>query len=124
MVGSDEPQLQVQIVVPLLHTNKVENIVVLHAIHAVDLVLVLPGELVLEGAEHGKVSGEVEMNGGRQGGKKEECPGTWMGKIFTATYSLSSCAFHTQPKRPLAFTSMSCRGLCPRTGEGGDGPGS
>lgn len=49
---------------------------------------------------------------------------TWMGKIFTATYSFSSWAFHTQPKRPLAFTSISCSGLCPNTGDGGEGPGS
>lgn len=66
MVGSDEPQLQVQVVVPLLHTDEVEDVVVLHAIHTVDLVLVLPGEFVLEAAEHGKVSGEGEMDGGRQ----------------------------------------------------------
>lgn len=55
MVGGDEPQLQVQVVVPLLHADEVEDVVVLHAVHAVDLVLVLPGELVLEeGAERGK----------------------------------------------------------------------
>lgn len=47
-----------------------------------------------------------------------------MGKIFTATYSFSSWAFHTQPKRPLAFTSINCSGLCPKTGDGGEGPGS
>lgn len=70
MVGGDEPQLQVQVVVPLLHTDEVEDIVVLHAIHTVDLILVLPGELVLEGAEHGKVSGEVEIDGERQGAEK------------------------------------------------------
>lgn len=58
MVGSDEPQLQVQVVGPLLHTNEVKEVVMLHAIHTVDLVLVLPGEFVLEATEHGKVSGE------------------------------------------------------------------
>lgn len=55
MVGGDEPQLQVQVVVPLLHTDEVEDVVVLHAVHAVDLVLVLPGEFVLgEGTEREK----------------------------------------------------------------------
>lgn len=49
---------------------------------------------------------------------------TWTGKIFTATYSLISWAFQTQPKRPLALTSSSCRGLRPTKGEGGAGPGS
>lgn len=48
MVGGDEPQLQVQVVVPLLHADKVEDVVVLHAAHAVDLVLVLPRQLVLD----------------------------------------------------------------------------
>lgn len=48
MVGGDEPQLQVQVVVTLLHADEVEDVVVLHAAHAVDLVLVLPGELVLQ----------------------------------------------------------------------------
>lgn len=43
VVGGDEPQLQVQVVVPLLHADKVEDVVVLHAAHAVDLILVLPG---------------------------------------------------------------------------------
>lgn len=47
MVGGDEPQLQVQVVIPLLHSDKVEDVVVLHAAHAVDLILVLPGQLVL-----------------------------------------------------------------------------
>lgn len=47
-----------------------------------------------------------------------------MGKIFTATTSFSSWAFHTQPKRPLAFISISCSGLCPKMGDGGEGPGS
>lgn len=47
MVGGDEPQLQVQVVVPLLHADEVEDVVVLHAAHAVDLILVLPRQLVL-----------------------------------------------------------------------------
>lgn len=47
MVGGDEPQLQVQVVVPLLHADEVQDVVVLHAAHAVDLVLVLPRQLVL-----------------------------------------------------------------------------
>lgn len=53
MVGGDEPQLQVQVVVPLLHADELEHIFVLHAAHAVDLILVLPGELILcvEGRE-------------------------------------------------------------------------
>lgn len=42
MVGGDEPQLQVQVVVPLLRAHKVEDVVVLHAAHAEDLVFVLP----------------------------------------------------------------------------------
>lgn len=48
MVGGDEPQLQVQVVVPLLHADEVEDVVVLHAAHAVDLILVLPRQLVLD----------------------------------------------------------------------------
>ncbi len=48
MVGGDEPQLQVQVVVPLLHADEVEDVVVLHAAHAVDLVLILPRQLVLD----------------------------------------------------------------------------
>lgn len=48
VVGGDEPQLQVQVVVPLLCADKVEDVVVLHAAHAEDLILVLPRELVLE----------------------------------------------------------------------------
>lgn len=48
MVGGDEPQLQVQVVVPLLRADKVEDVVVLHAAHAEDLILVLPRELVLD----------------------------------------------------------------------------
>lgn len=56
MVGSDEPQLQVQVIIPLFHTNEVEDVVVLHAIHTVDLILILPGKLVLEPKEHRKVS--------------------------------------------------------------------
>lgn len=47
VVGGDEPQLQVQVVVPLLHADELQHVVVLHAAHAVDLVLVLPGEFVL-----------------------------------------------------------------------------
>lgn len=65
MVGGDEPQLQVQVIISLFHTNEVEDVVVLHAIHTVDLILVLPGELVLEGEEHEEVSGEVKMDGRR-----------------------------------------------------------
>lgn len=53
VVGGDEPQLQVQVVVPLLHADEVEDVVVLHAAHAVDLVLVLPGKLVLDGDGEG-----------------------------------------------------------------------
>lgn len=48
MVGGDEPQLQVQVVVPLLHADEVEDVVVLHAAHAVDLIFVLPRQLVLK----------------------------------------------------------------------------
>lgn len=48
VVGGDEPQLQVQVVVPFLHADKVEDVVVLHAAHAVDLILVLPRQLVLD----------------------------------------------------------------------------
>ena len=47
MVGGDEPQLQVQVIVPLLHTDEVEDVLVLHAVHAEHLVLVLPRQLVL-----------------------------------------------------------------------------
>lgn len=42
MVGRDEPQLQVQVVVPLLHADKVQDVVMLHAVQAVDLILILP----------------------------------------------------------------------------------
>lgn len=129
VVGGDEPQLQVQVVVPLLHADEVEDVVVLHAAHAVDLVLVLPGQLVLHESRQTFFSGA-----GREGGadiwsacsswKQPDVSNTWMGKIFTATYSFSSWAFHTHPKRPLAFTSISCSGLCPRMGDGGEGPGS
>lgn len=48
MVGGDEPQLQVQVIGPLLHADEVEDVVVLHAAHTVDLVLVLPRQLVLD----------------------------------------------------------------------------
>lgn len=48
VVCGNEPQLQVQVVVPLLHADKVEDVVVLHAAHAVDLILVLPRQLVLD----------------------------------------------------------------------------
>lgn len=48
VVGGDEPQLQVQVVVALLHADKVEDVLVLHAAHAVDLVLILPRQPVLE----------------------------------------------------------------------------
>lgn len=71
MVGGDEPQLQVQVVVPLLHADEVEDVVVLHAAHAVDLVLVLPGELVLDGeggrhcVGHTSTGSEGEETGGR-----------------------------------------------------------
>lgn len=51
MVGGDEPQLQVQVVVPLLHAYEVEDVVVLHAAHAVHLILVLPRQLVLHKSE-------------------------------------------------------------------------
>lgn len=50
MVGGDEPQLQVQVVVPLLHADEMEDIFMLHATHAVNLVLVLPRKLVLQDA--------------------------------------------------------------------------
>lgn len=49
VVGGDEPQLQVQVVVALLHADEVQDVVVLHAAHGVDLVLVLPRQLVLRG---------------------------------------------------------------------------
>lgn len=49
MIGGDEPQLQIQVVAPLLDSDKMEDVVVLHAARAVDLVLVLPGQLVLRG---------------------------------------------------------------------------
>lgn len=49
---------------------------------------------------------------------------TWMRKIFTATCSRSSWAFHTLPKRPLALISSSCSGFWLRMGDGGRGPGS
>lgn len=71
MVGGDEPQIQVQVVVPLLHADEVEDVVVLHAAHAVDLVLVLPGKLVLDGEGADMVSdtistgSEGEETGGR-----------------------------------------------------------
>lgn len=55
VVGGDEPQLQVQVVVPLLHADEVEDVFVLHAAHAVHLILVLPGQLVLD------TSTEAEM---------------------------------------------------------------
>lgn len=42
MVGRDEPQLQVEVVVALLHADEVQDVLVLHATHGVDLVLVLP----------------------------------------------------------------------------------
>lgn len=32
MVGGDEPQLQVQVVVPLLHADEVEDVLVFHAV--------------------------------------------------------------------------------------------
>lgn len=53
VVGGDEPQLQVQVVVPLLHADEVEDVVVLHAAHAVDLILVLPRQLVLDESRDG-----------------------------------------------------------------------
>lgn len=56
MVGGDEPQLQVQVVVPLLHADEVEDVVVLHAAHAVDLILVLPRQLVLDEADTDVIS--------------------------------------------------------------------
>lgn len=49
---------------------------------------------------------------------------TWSGKILTATKSFMSCAFQTQPKRPRALISSSCRGFRPTRGDGGGGPGS
>lgn len=49
MIGGDEPQLQVQVVAPLLHADKLEDVLVLHAARAVDLILVLPRQLVLRG---------------------------------------------------------------------------
>lgn len=55
VVGGDEPQLQVQVVVPLLRTDKVEDVFVLHAAHAVDLVLVLPRQLVLDTSTEGEM---------------------------------------------------------------------
>lgn len=54
MIGGDEPQLHVQVIIPLFHTNEMEDVVVLHAIHTVDLILVLPGELVLERKSMGR----------------------------------------------------------------------
>lgn len=47
---------------------------------------------------------------------------TWTGNILTATYSVSSWAFQTHPKRPLAFISSSCNGFRPTRGDGGAGP--
>jgi len=53
VVGGDEPQLQVQVVAPLLGADEVEDVVVLHAAHAEDLVLVLPRQFVLDGERDG-----------------------------------------------------------------------
>lgn len=47
MVGSNEPQLQVQVIVSLLHADEVKDVFVLHASHTVHLIFVLPGQLVL-----------------------------------------------------------------------------
>lgn len=65
MVGGDEPQLQVQVVVPLLHADEVEDVVVLHAAHAVDLIFVLPRQLVLkESTDTMQVLFMIEINKG------------------------------------------------------------
>ena len=42
VVVGDEPKLHRQVVVPLLHAHEVQDVVVLHATHAVDVILVLP----------------------------------------------------------------------------------
>lgn len=55
---------------------------------------------------------------------EEEEVWTWMEKILTATYSFIIWAFHTEPKRPLAFTSSSCSGFSPSRGEAGGSAGS
>lgn len=74
MVGGDEPQLQVQVVVPLLHADEVEDVVVLHAAHAVDLVLVLPRQLVLDESRE-TFSGNANMAGRERGAEiwSERC---------------------------------------------------
>lgn len=85
MVGGDEPQLQVQVVVPLLHADEVEDVVVLHAAHAVDLVLILPGKLVLDGGGADIVSDTIRQEVKEKKQVGGACFNTWMGKIFTAT---------------------------------------
>lgn len=66
MVGGDEPELQVQVVVPLLHADEVEDVVVLHAAHAVDLVLVLPRQLVLDESRQTWQGGNVALKSGQK----------------------------------------------------------
>lgn len=51
VVGGDEPQLQVQVVVPLLHADEVKDVFMFHAVYTVDLILILPRQLVLNESE-------------------------------------------------------------------------
>lgn len=51
VVGGDEPQFQVQVVVPLLHADEVKEVFMFHAVQTVDLILILPRQLVLNDSE-------------------------------------------------------------------------
>jgi hypothetical protein len=42
VIGCDEPEVYVHVVASLLHTDKVEQVLVFHPTQAVDLILVLP----------------------------------------------------------------------------------
>lgn len=123
MVSCNEPELDVHAVSSLLSSDETEDVLMFHPTQAVHLILVLPGLLILSHIHTTPFIPMTEFPRVINTQTYAPCI-TWMGKIFTATCSLSSCAFHTQPNRPLALISSNCSGFWPRSGEGGVNPGS
>lgn len=119
----DEPQFGLQVTPSSFLTDEPQDVLVSHPRNHEDVSLILPRLLVLSGGRE-DMKGSSDMPA--HGRTVEQEPGlcTWMEKTFTATNSFRIWAFHTRPKRPLAFTSSSCKGFRPSRGEAGGGPGS
>lgn len=142
MEFGDEPELHLQVGSSLFSRDEVQQVLMSQSLSKVDVSFVLPWLLILDTTQtlinfwnedmlqlisanppkHSIISCISHThNASIKPRLKAQTP-TWTGNILTATYSVSSWAFHTHPKRPLAFNSSNWRGFRPTRGDGGAGP--